>query len=83
MAQEWELERHTLQDQWKVEKFAMEEGRRIEKTDLENRLTSTEAKKMDALRVLQGVRAKQNTVECDLQRLRGAPSTRMSSQPSS
>ena len=52
-----------------------------EKAELESKVAATEAKKMDTLRVLQGVRAKQKTSKRDLQRIRGTPSIGMSSHP--
>lgn len=52
LAKEWELERITLQDKWKAKKAAMEETWKMEKGTLENRITTIEAKKMDALCVL-------------------------------
>lgn len=52
----------------------------IEKAALEDKITTTERKKMDALWVLQGVCAKEKAAEQDLQRLHGTPSTGMSSQ---
>ena len=56
-----------------TELHAMEEALRIEKIDLENRITTAKAKKMDALRVLQIGQAKQKTIERDLQQLQEAP----------
>lgn len=74
--------RHTLHEQWQAEKTAMMEGWQLEHAELQGKLAAAEAKKMDALRVLQGVRTKHKMAERDLQRLRGTPGLGMSSHPS-
>ena len=61
----------------------MQEAWSKKKAELESKVTTVEAKKMDTLRVLQGVRTKQKTTEQDLQQLRGTSSKGMSSHPSS
>lgn len=55
----------------------------MERVELEGKLEVVEAKKMDTLRVLQGIRTKQKTAKRELQRLRGTPSPGMSSNPPS
>ena len=61
------MERTIIQDKWKAKKTVMEETWRVLKSALENRLNTEEAKKkMDALRILQGVWAKQKAAKSNL-----------------
>ena len=66
MENQWKAEKAAMEDQWKAEKGAMQDAWKLERVALESRATTKEAKKIEALCVLQGVWAKQKEAEHDL-----------------